>query len=73
MLFRSLLVSVVKIWKWDWKRALYLYENFSIILNLVLDEGIRLESRNLLFRPPLESVVKVWKRFWKRALYLQEN
>ena len=30
-----------------------------MILNLVLGEGIRLESRNLLFRSLLMSVVKI--------------
>ena len=64
---------VVKIWKWFWNCALYLQENYLIILKLVLGEGIRQESRNLFFRPLLVSVVKIWKVFWKWVLYLQEN
>ena len=70
LLLRSLLVSVVKIWKWFWKCALYLIEDFLIILKLVLGEGIRPESRNMLFSSLLVSVVKIWKGGWKCAPYL---
>ena len=42
-----------------WKCALYLKENFLIILKLELGEGIRLESRNILFRSLMLSEVKI--------------
>ena len=44
--------------------------NFLIILKLVLGEGIRLKSQNLLFRSLLMSVVKIWRCFDKRVLHL---
>ena len=44
LLFRSLLVSVSKMWRWFWKCVQYVYEKYYMILNLVLGEGIRLES-----------------------------
>ena len=44
-----------------------------MILKLVLGEGTRLESQNLLFRSLLVSVVKIWKLVGKCALYLLEK
>ena len=63
LLFRSVFLSVVKIWKW----VLEMRPIFARILKLVLGEGIRLESRNLLFCGLDMEVV------WKCALYLKEN
>ena len=47
-------------------------KNYLIILKLVLEEGIRLESRNLLLRSLLVSVVMILEWVWKCALYLKE-
>ena len=63
LLFRSLLVSVIKMWRWFWKCVPYLCKKYYMILTMVLGEGIRLESRNLLFRSLLVSVVKIFKWF----------
>ena len=68
-LLRPLLVSVVKIWKWFWKCAIYLKENYLIILKLVLGEGIKLESRNLLFSSLLVSVEVGWEM---RAIFVRK-
>ena len=56
-----------------WKCALYLKENFLIILNLVLGEGIRLESWNFSYRSLLVSEVNIWRLFCKRVLYLYKK
>ena len=48
LLFRSLLVSAVMIWKWVWNAPYICKKNYLIILKLVLGEGIRLYVRKLL-------------------------
>ena len=48
-------------------------KNYLIILKLVLDEEIRIESRNLLLRSLLVSVVMILEWVWKCDLYLKEK